>query len=288
MKQYHGGDWGKPLEVMHSQAAAEAEISKRLAALKDMPARLGRMEIVSIDPSNASLTTAEAPGQSLESQILKGNRRLHRGGCTRALLLAGRWQAKLQTLDTAGFQPVLAETEPFEMLEYCDIRLKTLLELKPAWPSPRDRDRVLVWLGKQMQASSFDQQRQVWCHGDFGPTNLLWDGFTLTPIDYATCCLNYPLVDVTYLIHRLEMYGWQFPWRAFPLQAWRAACLRGYGMPDAEQLPIYRALMVRHMLCRLQTILYFPPRNRKQHWHNIWVCQRLTARIEQLLTQPCV
>ena len=286
VKRYHGGDWGKPQDVMEAQAAAEVEIVRRLSDLREKPARLGCMKIVAIDADEASLTTAEIAGEPLERLILRSGSREHRGTCLRALLLAGRWQRMLQAIDTDGFSPTIAETEPFEMIDYCNIRLQTILDLHPAWPTKLEAARILGWLKRQMDATLPEQQRKVWCHGDYGPTNFLWDRFTLTPIDFATCCLNYPLVDITYLIHRLEMLRWQFPWRRFPVDLWRRACLRGIGSAASEELPIYRALMVRHILCRLQTILYFEPRDKKQHWHNLWVCRCLRNRIQQLISQP--
>lgn len=285
VKQYHGGDWGRPPEVMQAQAAAEVDVVRRISSQLEVSPRLGRMRIVQSDPHDASLTTEKVPGESVQAALLQSRPTTRRGSCTRAILLAGRWLRMFQDIPTDGFSPVQAETEPFEMVDYCDIRLRTLLDLHVAWPKAADRDLILDWLRQRMRETPDSLKQPRWCHGDFGPTNLFWDGQILTPIDFATCSLNYSLIDATYFIHRLEMLRLRFPWRRWPITLWRRAILRGYGTPEAQKLPIYSALALRHLLCRLQTLVYYHPCDLKQRFHNAWLCHQVCSKMKHLLAK---
>jgi len=286
LKQHLPGGWLQTPEIVQTQAAREVEIVRRLASLPGLGGRLGTVKIVEADPGGALIVTEEAPGEPLERTLRHGPRKTLHGSCLRALYLAGKWLRTFQTLSTDCEVSVFAPSDPEDLLEYCDLRLKTLKELGYFWPNDPVRRQVLQWLGQRVEATAKEQLQKVWCHGDYGPANLIWDGHVLTPIDFATCKLDLPLVDVAYLIHRLEMLPVQFPWRRWPVTLWRKACLRGYGAADAEQSPIYDALMVRHLLCRLQTLVRRPPAGRRQAWHNAWMRRWVRAKLAKLLKQP--
>jgi hypothetical protein len=103
----------------------------------------------------------------------------------------------------------------------------------------------------------------------------------LTAIDFATAHSMFPLLDVTYFVHRLEMQRVYRPWKAWPIAAWRRAFLRGYGRPDADRSPMWQALMIRHLLCRLTTYVLRPPRNAKQAMHDRYVRWWLRRRLSR-------
>ena len=139
-------------------------------------------------------------------------------------------------------------------------------------------------------AAPADEEARVWCHADYAPNNMLWDGTVFTPIDFGMACIERPLLDVTYFIHRLEMQRVYRPWKRWPISSWKRAFLRGYGRPDAEQSPMYRALMIRHWVCRLLTYVRRPPRNLKQRLHNAYVraCvrRRLIGAVSATIESP--
>ena len=285
LKHYVPGGWLQTPEIICSQAAREVEIATRLASVPGLSERLGRIKVVEADPAQALVVTAEVPGAVLQETLRFGGNRSLRGTCVRALFVAGKWLNFFQTLPTDSQVVVSAPSDPENLLDYCHLRLKTLNELGYHWPNQRATRNVLEWLQRHIEATPETQLAKVWCHGDYGPSNMIWDGRVLTPIDFATCKLDLPLVDLTYLIHRLEIIPAQFPWRNWPVKLWRKACLRGYGMPDADRLPIYQALMVRHMLCRLQTLVRRPPVSRRQRWHNAWMRYWVRVKLSSLLRQ---
>jgi hypothetical protein len=121
-------------------------------------------------------------------------------------------------------------------------------------------------------------QEPVWCHHDYCAGNMIWNGRTLTVIDFGMAGPGVPLLDVTYFIHRIAMLRIYVPWKRWPVGAWTRAFLRGYGRPEAAASPMYQALMIRHLLCRLLTYVHKPPHGLKQRLHNPWVrrCVRTT------------
>ena len=281
VKQYIEGDWGCGRKVIEARTAREAEVADRLAMSRELRGRLGTVRIVSADPDRATLTTEAVPGKPLQER-LAGNLRRNTE-CLRAVYLAGKWLRVFQKLPILpGDETRIGEHDPEDLVAYCDVRLKKVRSLGYKWLTEDIRGRVLETVGQLVAGSPQGDQRRVWCHHDYAPGNVLWDGTTLTGIDFAMAGLDVPLVDATYFIHRLEMLPIYRPWKRWPIAAWKRAFLRGYGRPDAEASPMYEALMIRHLLCRLQTYVRRPPENLKQRLHNKWV--RRCVR-EKLLRQ---
>ena len=279
---YLKGDWGSTGEVIRARTKREAEVIGQLAEASQIGRRLGAVQLVSVDPSRATLVTEAAPGKPLSDYLLSSYRSVG-PECLRDLWLAGKWLQVFQELPILpGDEIRISEHDPEDLVAYCDVRLKKIQSLGYKWLTETIRGRVLETVGRLVAGSPQGDQRRVWCHHDYAPGNVLWDGTTLTGIDFAMAGLDVPLVDATYFIHRLEMLPIYRPWKRWPIAAWKRAFLRGYGRPDAEASPMYEALMIRHLLCRLQTYVRRPPENLKQRLHNKWV--RRCVR-EKLLRQ---
>jgi hypothetical protein len=238
------------------------------------------------DAGSGSLITEEAPGDPLGESVLGRFRRSVDRECLTALYLAGKWLRWFQSLSVKpGDEVSLTDDDPEDLVEYCDIRMQKILELGYGWPSDATRRKIRHELARLIRRSPEEDLRRVWCHADYGPQNVLWDGQTLTPLDFGTVHLGHPLLDVTYFIHRLEMLRIYFPWRRWPVGAWKRAILRGYGRPDAERSPMYQAMMIRHLHCRLKTYVRRPPLNLKQRIHNAWTRGCVRTRMLRLVSK---
>ena len=225
-------------------------------------------------------------GRELATAILGKFRTTVDRECLNALYLVGKWLRRFQTLPVMPKdEETFTEDDPTDLVEYCDIRMRRVLELGYGWPTDTVRRKIGRCLTTLLEQASEQDRRRVWSHGDYGPQNILWDGRLLTPIDFNTAKLSYPLQDVTYFIHRLEMFRIYCPWRRWPLGAWRRVILQGYGRPDAEQSPMYRAMMIRHLHCRLNTYVQRRVTKLKQRIHNAWTRQRVRARLLRLISQ---
>lgn len=292
LKDYRQNDWRDTPGVLNQRTARETEVVCRLATLVGMERRLGRQIVIQSDPEAARIVTEAAPGEALEKLLVDGSWRDQTNSCVRALLVAGRWLREFQTLSTDYQTEVDDSINPTDLVDYCRLRLEALARRQCAWATSDRASQVLSWIERRMGQSDEADRLLCWSHGDFGPSNMVWDGFRLTPIDFATARLDLPLVDVTYLIHRLEMLAIQFPWRRWPLRLWRSAIARGYlgagsFNPDclADQ-PLYDALTVRHGLCRLLTLARARSPRAHQRIHDRYVRRRVRRRIEQIISRP--
>ncbi|MDF1841525.1 MAG: phosphotransferase [Rubripirellula sp.] len=279
-KQYVTNDWDTDLNVIRRRAKDEASLLRQIELSELFGDRLGVVRVASADPSSGTIATHEVPGRTLDELIIGG-------GAERKKLqpwfLAGRWLRQFQLLpmsrDPASFETI---RDPVQMRDYCDLRLKSLLELGYGWPKKATRESTLRTIERLQNEVPSGEFCSVWVHSDFSPGNLLWDGHRLTPIDFAMVSGGHPLADATYLIHRAEMNRIYRPWLNLPVESIRNAVLSGIGMPDADQSPAYRLLMIKHHICRLHTYVRRPARNIKQAWHDRWVRTILRRKLGQL------
>jgi tRNA A-37 threonylcarbamoyl transferase component Bud32 len=282
-KTYHRGAVpGATAEAIRARTARESELLDRMTTSGLFGPCLGTVGLVGADPAAGRIVTAEVPGTDLSKVIWAPYRARTALSCLRPLYLAGKWLAHFQMLPVQpGDELQIGESDPLSMPDYCDVRLARMREMGYGWPSDGFRERMKAYVAELVQHASTEDRQVVWCHGDYCTQNILWDGTNLTPLDFAMAHLDYPLTDVTYLIHRLEMLRVYFPWRRWPLGAWRRMILRGFGRPEADRSPMYQALMIRHLHCRLLTYVRRKPLSVKERLHNAWVRRWLRSELER-------
>jgi len=280
VKCYSPGGWGKDEQVVRARLRREAEVIQRVGRSGGFPKRLGMLRLLEVDLEQSRIVTDEAPGKPLDSWLIGDYRRVVGRGCLRALYLAGRWLRQFQSLDTTDldFAPVSA-LEPYDLREYCRVRLQAIADLGYTGcdaPFDSNLDRALTRL--LWEAGPGDQVA-VLGHGDFHAGNMLWDGESLTVIDFGMASLKPKLADVATFLHRLDLLRVYFPWKRWPLAAWRRAFLRGYGRPDAERSAAFQAQTIRLWLCRLHSFLARPAPTLKDRLHNAWIRHSALSRL---------
>ena len=283
VKRYVEGDWFQSAEIIRARTLRETGLLARLDAIPRTDGRLGVLKLVEADPDSASLVTEEAPGGPLQDLLLAARGRRAAMSAIRGVYLAGKWLAAFQTVPWSEEDARPLENDPLDMIENCDLRLKSLVELGSPWPTAAQREATLAALRRLFDQADEQDRRWTWCHADYGAFNILWDGETLTPIDFGMCRPGEPLIDVAYFVHRLEMLHWQFPWRRRPVDLWRRSFLRGYGRPDAATAKMYRFMMIRHLLCRLVTIRRAAAACWRRRLHNAWLRRCVKIRLMQLV-----
>lgn len=285
VKRFHTGGWQQSPEIVQARIAREADLLDRMRqAWGGVSDRLGRVECLEADPAALRMTLAEVPGEMLLAQLVHSSRRRNSAISSVPALLAGRWLRAFQQLPQTAADALPLNDDPDDLVEYCVLRLDRLRQQRPEWLSADDGRRVQVLLARLLAQASAHDLRRVWSHADFYPGNIIWDGRSLTPIDLSMCRLDYPLADLTYFVHCLYVLRMQFPWGRWPVQAWEAAILRGFGRPAAVNEPMYRALMIRQMLCKLTGLA----RDRAggiAGLHNAWIAGRARARFASLVAQ---
>lgn len=275
---------GMTADVIRARTAREMGLHERIARSGLFVGRLGIVPLVEGNPQVGRIVTQGVEGAELGQFIQRSRSRAEQRSCLRALWLAGQWQRQFQKLAIVDGDDELFVPDPIDVADYCDLRQQRALDLGYGWPSDELRRRTRLMLQNLVERSSEAERGFVWCHGDYGAQNMLWDGRVLTPLDFAMARLDYPLVDVTHLIHRLEMLAIYFPWKRWPIAAWRQAVLRGYQQPDAASTPMYQALMIRHLHCRLVTYVRRKPLSLKERLHNIYVRNCVRRKLERLIS----
>jgi hypothetical protein len=268
-------------EAARDQVAREVRLLNMLAESPEFAARrrLGVVQVVEHNIQSSRITTAVVPGKLLSEVLSRGRSRTRLRSSLSALYLAGQWLRVFQSFPVDSDVPHATESNPEDLVEHCRLRLQRLRELGQTWPTAAAGEQLLHGVDSWLKSTPAEQRTKVWTHGDYGPYNLIWDNRTLTPIDFAAATSDVPLADVVYLVHRLEMLPVWSPWQWWPVAAWRRACLRGYGMPQAPALPLYRALMVRFLLSRLKKLA----ENEAGSWMGRWRKSRVIAKLKQLL-----
>lgn len=286
VKRHLANGWRQSPESLVRQTALETDVVRNLRELPvlERTDRLGTLRIVASDPREARIVMEVAPGRPLQELLLRPFK--GRGGwrsVLQALHCAGRWLREFRHLGP----PRGDHGSAFEPLPvYCGTRLRTLQSLGFEPLTDAVRDRCETWLERRLAACDPSEIVPRWGHGDFGPFNLLWDGYRLTPIDFSTCRPDYPLLDLSYLIHRLELLPIQFPWRSWPLESLCQAVFRGYGEGDLRDRPLWQALAFRHDLCRVQSLFRRPAAKLPRRLHNRWVRHHVWRRLLRRAAQP--
>ncbi len=283
-KRLRQDSWESDPDTLIARTQREADIIRQLAHIPASCSRFGRLELLDCSPADGIITTREVPGTPLAHWLHTRPLALRRGLALRPFYLSGAWLVDFQSLDTSkGATALIGDRSPLDLLDYCDIRIAAIRNAGYSWLTGCRRDRLLSVIGALQVRSDDSDLGLVWSHGDYAPHNIMWDGRTLTPIDFTMANLASPLVDVTYFIHRLEMLPIYFPWRRWPIATWTAAFLRGYGRPDAASSPMYTALMIRHLICRLLTYVKRPAPDFARRTHAKWVRLNIRRRLMALV-----
>lgn len=276
-KQYLPNDWDDDADVIRSRAQREVQILRRIADGDLFRGRLGVVRIVDANPEAASISTREIEGVSLGKFIDAG-----KDVRTNLMpwFLAGRWLRQFQSLPlTENVTDIASRRDPDEIVDYCDLRLRSISDYGYNRLSDATRMSLLSRIEQLRDQQTASGRRQVWVHADYSPGNLMWDGRVLTPIDFAMVRSGDPLGDATYLIHRIEMHRVYRPWLRIPVASMRRAVLRGLGVPEADGSAAYQMLMIKHHICRLHTYVRRPPKSFKQSLHDRWVRSVLLRRL---------
>lgn len=282
VKQSRPQDWEGDARQLQQKTAREADVLRRIEECGQFCGRLGMTPLVASQPEEAVIVTREAPGKPLQEYLLTSYRRAPGIECAQALLLTGRWLRTFQTIPICEQDTVvISDQSPDCLVEYCAIRVHKLASLGYRGLDRDAQKRLLQVIEDCVERSLPEDRTRVLCHGDYGAFNVLWDTHVLTAIDFTQVRAGLPLSDVTYFLHRLELLPIYFPWKRWPIDLWERAFLKGYGRPNAAQSPMYRAMMLRHLLCRLQTYVRRPRRGIKDRIHTPWVIHQLTRRLRR-------
>jgi tRNA A-37 threonylcarbamoyl transferase component Bud32 len=283
-KRYRQDGQTQTLKVIRSRMAREEIVSQRLTQVPNRNPRLGIPRTLEFDFDGARIIMEKAPGKPLFDWLSDSSN--HPSMILRGMYLSGAWLRMFQSLPILDSDHQLEVNDPIDPVLYCRPRVERIVNagrwINESLTPEAALDKIAHWF----EIAAPEDTALCWSHCDYAPFNLLWDGHVLTGIDLAMARLEPRLADVTYFIHRLEMLVVQRPWKRLPIEKWKRAFLRGYGVPDAEQSPTYTALMVRHCLNRMGSMIRRPGKGLLRRVHEQWLMRAVRARLKELLAQP--
>lgn len=259
----------------------EADLLTRMYESFREETGVSSMRLAEVDIESASLVLEEAPGTPLQDQLF--SRQAGNGSILLGIERAGKWLRRLHMVPVTPedhFQ--IGNTDPPRFQDYCNIRLNRIEAAIPWVKQKNFRNRFLAALDQLDGLTPNGYDLNYWSHGDYGPFNLLWDGQTLTAIDYERARPNSRFIDVAYFLMRLDTLQWGRPWRQFPVTDWKSAFLQGFGDPDVESRPEYRACQLKHLVCRLGTCVLYPGTRLLQRTHSWYMGKRVWRKIHQV------
>ena len=211
---------------------------------------IAAMRLVEHDCERGWLSFEESAGQPL-LKSLASFRRVPPEVIAGGLKASGRWLRAMQTVpfDQCDLTPLDPDYDPPDLQKYCEIRWKRIT----SWTSRfRNSDLPRRFLDRMTELYGIWRPLPVvWAHGDYCPANVLWDGSTLTAIDYENARPRSPWIDATYFLMMMQSLVINSPWKRFPVDDWRRHFLTGLGVSELPNTPEIRLCMLKHLLCKL-------------------------------------
>jgi len=198
-------------------------------------------------PDHLALVTAEVDGEPL-SHLLERDAAWnatpdHLDALRGALSKAGSWLRRFQSL-----QPSTNVVARERLLEYLDIRLKRLVRQPKARFSEADRTSVLHYAEAKGRLVPDAELSEVWTHSDFGPSNVLVNGGTVTVIDFAMAHGWTIFNDVARMYTQLEWFAAKPKFRPTTIRALQQALLAGFDPHLTEERPLFELMVLQHRI----------------------------------------
>ena len=158
-----------------------------------------------------------------------------------------------------------------QFIEYVDFRLKILTEEKARKFPLKYRDKILDFIEKNRPQIGDEELKIALSHGDFNLGNIIVDGNKVTVLDFGKVVPNSFLLDLARSYHQLYLLTLKpsYPYKYIvPLQK---SLIKGFGLPEGDQLMMFKFLQIRHTLTHLVTITRFWQKGLKERIYNYWV-----------------
>jgi len=283
IKKYRVTDTGPDAETLRKRVEREARLLTLLSQAKGRPRRLGVVQLLAVRPEDYTIELAVVPGQPVET-LFFSSLRAARPTLLRVAWLAGRWLRWFQQAVPVDGNKASEDCDTASNLpEYCRIRLERLCKFRNSQANQTLCAAALRRLNELLAKVDLANRKVVVVHADYAPFNIIWDGYSLTPVDFGMAKVGDPWIDVTYFMHRLLIGPAYRPWQRIPVGAATKAFLRGYGEPQATQCPLFQAFLIRHTINRLTHYTLAVPRNIGERVQFLWLRYFLRRQLWSLL-----
>jgi hypothetical protein len=235
-------------------------------------------------PDPHVLVTLEASGKTLSDTICSGcNILASEEQLQRAMQYstrAGAWLRYFQSLENSQSEFYSVDT----LIEYMNIRLKILTEDSRRHFAPSYLTRIIDYIGKNRKSVTTEELYIKPSHNDFNLGNIIVQNERVTALDFSNIKKDVYLLDVSRVYHQLYLVTFKPQCRTTTIKKMQKALLEGFGMPDADQLMMFRFLLIRHILTHLMGITRFWETGVKERMYNYWVLNRELRFLNSLLS----
>lgn len=170
------------------------------------------------------------------------------------------------------------------LIEYMDTRLKILTAEKRRSFPPRYRERILSTVEKEKSFLREEELGLTLSHSDFNPGNIIVDNDRITVLDFGKTKKDSYLLDVSRFYHQLFLLTFKPQFRPGVIRKLQQSLLQGFGQPNANQLLIFKFLLIRHTLTHLVGITRFWQKNLKERLYDRWVLFNELKLLDSLLS----
>lgn len=247
--------------------------------------KFGVVKPLFVVPEKYILVTQEAIGKNLFQLIERDaafypskNKQLD---LNEKLRLTGAWLRYFHSLDS--FSP--AEYSIDALIEYMIVRLDILTEDKRRHFPVAYRNKILKFVGENKHDILDAELILHSSHNDFNLGNIIFENGRVTALDFAKTKKDSFLLDVSRIYHQLYLMTFKPQYRMGIIKRLQKALLEGFGMPSADQLMMFRFLLIRHTLTHLVGITRFWEKDLKEKMYNYWVLYKELHFLDSLLSQ---
>ncbi len=229
-------------------------------------------------PDNLLIITRTAEGVPLYKLLLAAPRNME--AAQHGVRLAGEWLRYF--LSSVPDEPVMYD--PAQLLEYMEVRLKRLeSDSRRHFPTGLG-DRIRRFVESQGQRLSSEERRVHLSHSDYNPGNILIQGNRITVLDFGRRVPESYLLDLSRLYHQLELFTYKPRFSRKRIARLQEVLLQGFGDPAAVELPIFRLLLLRHLVNHVVTISNYWRQSLPEMLYNRWVVHQEIKWIQRILS----
>jgi hypothetical protein len=234
-------------EAMRRRVVNEFEAALRVYRGFEHQAGIVALRPLGCVPEQLALVTAEVHGEPL-SHLLERDAAWSAAparldALRAALSKAGAWLGRFQKL-----QATTNIVDRERLVEYLDIRLTRLVRQPKARFSEADRTLVLRYAEAKGRLVPDSELREVWTHSDFGPSNVLVNGSTVTVIDFAMAHGGTIFNDIARMYTQLEWFSAKPKFRPATIRALQQALLAGFDPHLTEERPLFELMVLQHRI----------------------------------------
>lgn len=244
----------------------------------------GVVEPLFLLPDHHVLVTLEASGNTLSDEISGACHILaSQGKLQRAIQYsarAGAWLRYFQSLENSHPESYSIDS----LIDYVDVRLKILSEDSRRHFAPSYSARILEYIKSNEKSVTSEELCIKPSHNDFNLGNVIVQNERVMALDFSKIKKDVYLLDVSRIYHQMYLVTFKPQCNSAAIRKTQKALLEGFGMPDADQLMMFRFLLIRHILTHLVGITRFWETGFKERMYNYWVLNRELKFLNSLLS----